>query len=131
MHWWDTLAAAWGFLIVSIGGSTLLAFLSTQIGIPIGILLLLLGILLIIRAYRNRDRLNRHSAVEIKPKGTIGGLVGHAGPGTKIINCHSSGKITIQGRPEEIDAGGLIGRADEGTEVRDSSTDAEIEYKQN
>ena len=61
-------------------------------------------------------------------KPAIGLLVGRNNG--KIINCHASGKITIHGKPEDVDAGGLIGTAGESSEVEGSSADAEIEYKQ-
>ncbi|MGB2815525.1 MAG: GLUG motif-containing protein [Dehalococcoidales bacterium] len=65
---------------------------------------------------------------KIQPKPAIGLLVGRNNG--KIINCHASGKITIHGKPEDVDAGGLIGAAGESSEVVDSSADAKIEYKQ-
>ena len=61
-------------------------------------------------------------------KSAIGGLLGRQ-HGGKVSNSYFKGKITIHGKPEEVDVGGLIGQG-ENTEVVDSSADAEIEYKQ-
>jgi membrane-bound ClpP family serine protease len=61
-------------------------------------------------------------------KSAMGLLIGRS-TGGKVINCHASGKITIHGKPEDVDAGSLIGQS-ENTEVVGSSADAEIEYKQ-
>jgi hypothetical protein len=47
--------AAWGFLVVGIAGGGVLAYLSPRIGIPICLLLLLIGVLVLIRAYTKRN----------------------------------------------------------------------------
>ncbi len=55
--WWESKATAWAELILGLGGGGLLTFLSPQIGIPVSIILILIGIWLLIRAYRHRDNL--------------------------------------------------------------------------
>ena len=64
-EWWNTPYAAWGFLALSIGGGGVLAFLSPQIGIPICVVLIIIGILLIIRAYRYRDKFMNKLKLEL------------------------------------------------------------------
>ena len=64
----------------------------------------------------------------IQSKIVVGGLIGRA-KNVKIRDSHYKGKITTQGKPEDIDVGGLIGQG-ENIEVVDSSANAEIEYKQ-
>ena len=68
------------------------------------------------------------TSTKISPKPAIGLLVGRNDG--KVINSHASGRITIHGKPEDVDAGGLIGAAGESSEVEGSSVDAVIEYKQ-
>lgn len=49
--WWDNTRAVWGFLIISVGASVVLTYLSPQCGIPVGVVLVALGIFLLLRAY--------------------------------------------------------------------------------
>ena len=72
--------------------------------------------------------IKRKRKISSKPRPAIGLLVGRNNG--KIINCHARGKITIHGKPGDVDAGGLIGATGKSSEVVDSSADAEIEYKQ-
>jgi len=79
----------------------------------------LAGIMLILYGIRKKEK---------RDKSAIGLLIGRS-VGGKIINCHASGKITAHGKPEGVDVGSLIGQL-ENTEVKDSSAEAEIEYRQ-
>lgn len=56
-EWWGTKTAAWGFIIIGIGGGGVLTYLSPPIGIPVCLVLISLGVWLLIRAYRRRDKL--------------------------------------------------------------------------
>jgi len=56
-EWWGTKTAAWGFIIIGIGGGGVLTYLSPPIGIPVCLILISLGVWLLIRAYRHRDKL--------------------------------------------------------------------------
>lgn len=58
----------------------------------------------------------------------VGGFIGRANGG-KVSRCSSTGKTTVHGKPEEGDVGGFIGQS-KNVEIVDSSTDVEIEYKQ-
>jgi hypothetical protein len=55
-EWWNTSAAAWGILLLGIGGGVVLTYLSPIIGIPVGVIISLLGIVLIFRAYRHKKQ---------------------------------------------------------------------------
>jgi hypothetical protein len=55
-QWWNTSEAAWGVLILGIGGGVVLTYLSPTIGIIIGSVLSITGIWLIIRAYKNKAK---------------------------------------------------------------------------
>jgi hypothetical protein len=76
---------------------------------------------------RIEERL-KETKERIQSKIVVGGLIGRA-KNVKIRDSHYKGKITTQGKPEDIDMGGLIGQG-ENVEVVDSSANAEIEYKQ-
>ena len=58
---------------------------------------------------------------------SIGGLVGRS-KGGKIENCHSEGKITINGKPKDINVGGLVGQS-ENTEIINSSSKVKILFR--
>ena len=92
--------------------------------IGIGFLLLAIPLYFWLRNRKTRALTNEKTQSRV----AIGGFAGRAS-NVKIRDSHSKGKITVQGKPEEIDVGGFIGQA-ENTEVEDSSADAEIEYKQ-
>ena len=77
------------------------------------------GIILICYGIRKKGKGNKRA---------IGGLIG-ASKGGRVINSYFKGKITIHGKPEDVDAGSLIGRSED-TEVVNSSANAEIEYKE-
>jgi hypothetical protein len=62
-RWWETPTAAWAFLVVGIGGSGVVAYLSPRIGIPVCVLLIVIGIVLLIRAYRRRDKRTQDSDI--------------------------------------------------------------------
>jgi hypothetical protein len=56
-EWWGTPSAAWGVFVFGIGGGTLITSLvSPKIGIPVGSILSVIGVYLLIRAYRHRDK---------------------------------------------------------------------------
>jgi len=63
MEWWNRPATAWAFLIIGIGGGTVLAYLSPHYGIPIDFVLVVAGILLLIRAYVCRHTLQKPKPV--------------------------------------------------------------------
>jgi len=49
--WWDTSAGAWGLSFIGLGVGAVVSYVtSPQIGIPIGIVITLIGIVFIIRA---------------------------------------------------------------------------------
>ncbi len=54
--WWDNIQVAWGLLIIEVGIGGVVTYLSPQIGIPIFILLVIFGIGLLIKAYKNRNK---------------------------------------------------------------------------
>jgi hypothetical protein len=53
-EWWNTPNTAWGFLVIGLGGGAVLAYVSPRIGIPIGFVLIAIGVYLLIGAYRRR-----------------------------------------------------------------------------
>lgn len=63
-EWWNSPTAAWGFLVIGIGGGGVLAYLLPQVGIPVCILLVLIGIFIVLRAYRHRDKSKKTVGVE-------------------------------------------------------------------
>jgi membrane-bound ClpP family serine protease len=127
----------WGIFGSSIVGGVLIirGFLSS---LPMPLLVIIcVGIIIVIFVGISyiysfiKGKIKRSLTKErMQTKSAIGGLIGHAGRGTKVRDSYFKGKITIKGTPKEVDVGSLIGRAEENTEVVDSSADAEIEYKQ-
>ena len=99
MEWWETKTAAWGIIIIGVGGGGVVTYLSPPIGIPICALLLLLGFVLLIRAYRHR---RKTSQVKFEENGAIiqitdiyedntrecGLIVNNAG-NNPLKNCHA------------------------------------------
>ena len=55
-EWWNTPQAAYAFLTLGIGGGAVLTYVSPQIGIPIGGSLIIVGIILLINAYKNKSK---------------------------------------------------------------------------
>ena len=57
-EWWDTKWAALASILLGLGGGGMVTYLlSPAIGIPISIILVVLGIVMLIRAYGTRNRL--------------------------------------------------------------------------
>lgn len=55
--WWDTSKGAWGLLAIGVGVGIVLSYISSpQVGIPVGAAITVIGIILVIRAYRGRTR---------------------------------------------------------------------------
>ncbi|MFC1953663.1 hypothetical protein ACFLWR_06015 [Chloroflexota bacterium] len=77
------------------------------------------GIILICYGIRKKKNENKRA---------IGLLIGKSRGGV-VKNVHVQGKISIRGKPREVDVGGLIGQSED-TKVTGSSADVEIEYKQ-
>lgn len=55
-RWWDTAEAAWGLLAIGVGGGIVLSLISPQVGIPVGVIITVAGIILAIRAYRDKAK---------------------------------------------------------------------------
>jgi hypothetical protein len=51
--WWETKRAAWGEILMSLALGALATYIIPQVGIPLFIILLLVGIWLLIRAYKS------------------------------------------------------------------------------
>jgi uncharacterized membrane protein (Fun14 family) len=66
--WWETKKTAWGEILLSIGIGTVLGFISPWLGIPIGLVLCCIGILLLWRAYLDKTKLevNRQNITSVK-----------------------------------------------------------------
>ncbi len=64
MEWWETRRAAWGLIVIGVGGGGVVTYLSPPIGIPVCLLLLGFGVWLLIRAYRYRDTVTTKAKVE-------------------------------------------------------------------
>jgi hypothetical protein len=57
--WWDTSKGAWGLLTIGVGVGVVLSLIfSPQVGIPVGIIITLVGIVLVIRAHREKVKSN-------------------------------------------------------------------------
>ena len=97
-EWWNTPAAAWGFLIVGIGAGTVLAYLSQKIGIPICVVLILIGIWLIIRSYRNRNRLSKIRIITYTREQLMQGAIVYVPPAAAL------------GIPLTVEKGEVIGQ---------------------
>jgi len=54
-RWWETKKAAWAGLIIELGVGGVMTYLLPQYGIPLCILLVVLGIFLLVRAYKYKD----------------------------------------------------------------------------
>jgi len=54
--WWNTPLVAWAFTAIGTGGGVMLAFVSPYVGIPIGAVIFIIGIVLLIRAYRLKGK---------------------------------------------------------------------------
>jgi hypothetical protein len=54
--WWDTSKGAWGLLTIGVGVGVVLSLISPQVGIPVGVIITLAGIVLVIRAYRDKAK---------------------------------------------------------------------------
>lgn len=61
-----------------------------------------------------------------KPRSSVGGLVGHAGEGTKITNSSFEGKIIINGDTSNVSVGGIVGSADSNVIIDSSKSKADI-----
>ena len=55
-QWWNTSEAAWGLLALGIGVGIVLTYISREVGIPVGGAITVVGIILVIRAYRGRAK---------------------------------------------------------------------------
>jgi hypothetical protein len=55
-QWWNTSEAAWGLLALGIGGGIVLTYISRRVGIPVGVAITVIGITLVIRAYRGKTK---------------------------------------------------------------------------
>lgn len=86
--WWETPAAAWGFLIFGLGGGGVLTYLSSHIGMPVCGALILAGIILLVRAYRKKRLIETNQ--EKRGLGVIGGNI------QPLINKKTKGKIEQQ-----------------------------------
>lgn len=125
----------WGIFSSSIVGGVLVIYnFLSNLPIPllviicIGIIILIFVGISYIYSFIKRKIKGSSTNERIRTKPAIGGLIGRA-VGGKVSHSYFKGKITIHGKPEEVDVGGLIGQG-ENTEVEDSSAEAEIEYKQ-
>lgn len=56
--WWDTSKGAWGLLTIGVGVGVVLSLISPQVGIPVGVIITLAGIILVIRAHREKAKSN-------------------------------------------------------------------------
>ncbi len=63
MHWWETKTAAFSFLLLGLGGGGVVTYLSPLIGIPLCIIIILVGICLLLRAYKYRDKTSKIDAI--------------------------------------------------------------------
>jgi len=67
---------AWGLLSVGLGLGIVLTFISPQVGIPVGVVITLLGVILVIRAYHGKVREKFEINTEVDKENLIATLKG-------------------------------------------------------